>query len=133
MNKRKRMTMAAASELHARKLAVFMFLCVNARLVVVLLAFLATRAKQPWVLPLAAVVLGLGPGIAFMTRFLTSSERAPGAVFGDPAWWHRLRPVHGALYLTFGVLALMRVRWAWAVLLADVAIGMAAFAVHYRA
>jgi hypothetical protein len=123
--------MAAAPQLHARKLAVFMFLCVNARLVVALLAFLATRAKQPWVLPLAGVLLGLAPGIAFMARFLASSADAPGAVFGDPAWWHPLRPVHGALYLAFGVLALMRVRWAWAVLLADVALGMAAFAVHY--
>jgi hypothetical protein len=121
----------SGTPLHVRKLAVFFFLCVNARLLLALLAFVATRAPQPWVLPIAGVILGLLPGIAFLVRFATSSARAPGAVFGDPAWWHPLRAVHGAMFLTFGILALLRVRWAWAVLLADVAIGLAAFAIHY--
>jgi hypothetical protein len=117
--------------LHARKLATFLFLCVNARLLLVLLAFLATRAAGRWVLPAAGIVLGIGPGLAFMHRFLTSSADAPGAVFGDPAWWHRMRAVHSALYLAFGVLALLRVQWAWAVLLLDVVVGMVAFGAHY--
>jgi hypothetical protein len=123
--------MTAAAPLHTRKLLVFLFLCVNARLVVVLLAWLATRVAHPLALPLAGVLLGLGPGLAFALRFLRSSSNAPGAVFGDPAWWHPLRAVHAATYGLFGVLAIMRVRWAWAVLLVDVTIGIVAFAAHY--
>lgn len=92
--------------------------------------FALAAAKVPlgWLQLLG--VAALGPAVGFFYIYAARRNRL-GAVFGEPAWWDPLRPVHGALYLAFALLAIARVRQAWVALAADVALGAAAFLVHY--
>ena len=46
---------------------------------------------------------------------------------GQPIWWDVFRPLHGALYGAFGVMALYRVRSAYLALLVDVISGLGLF------
>jgi hypothetical protein len=85
--------------------------------------------RSVW-LPLMGIAALLG-GAGLLNAYLKRGATAPGAVFGTPAWWNGLRPVHAAMYFAFAALALARVRLAWVVLAADAAIGAAAFIGHY--
>jgi hypothetical protein len=109
----------------AQRFAIFFGGCVLVRLVFVLVA---ARVPARW-LPLLGV-LALLPGLGFI--YIHASKRnQTGAVFGEPAWWDGLRPVHGAMYLAFAALAIFRVELAWTVLAADLALGVAAFLYRY--
>jgi hypothetical protein len=99
--------------------------CVAVRVVFVVLA---ARVPLAW-LPLLGA-FALLPGVGFLYIYFTGRNRT-GGVFGESAWWDSLRPVHGVLYLAFAALALLRVRTAWVILAADVAIGVAAYLNRY--
>lgn len=117
--------MAIASPTPLKRAALFFGVCVILRA-----AFVAVAARIPLnFLPILGA-LALVPGIGFLYIHYTGRNRS-GAVFGEPAWWDSLRPVHGVLYLAFAALAMLRVRAAWVILAADLAIGVAAFARHY--
>jgi hypothetical protein len=45
-----------------------------------------------------------------LSEYCESEAEKVGAVFKEPAWWDPLRPLHGAMYLAFALLALSRVR-----------------------
>jgi len=97
---------------------------------------LATRLALAWAaykyyayLPYMGA-LALLPAAGFLLIYAGGLRRTGAEVFGGRIWWNDLRPVHGLLYAAFAVLALARVRHAWVLLLADVAIGAAAFAAH---
>lgn len=74
-------------------------------------------------------VLAIVPAIRFMYIYYTGSNPR-GAIFGEKAWWDSLRPLHGAMYGLFAVMAIVGYRHAWLVLLADAMIGAAAFVLH---
>lgn len=107
------------------RVAVFLLGCVLVRVAIVVVA---ARVALDW-LPLLGLAAAVG-GIGLIRAYALNTD-APGAVFGSRPWWNGLRPVHGALYLAFAVLAVARVRLAWTVLAADVALGVAAFVAHY--
>lgn len=109
----------------AKRSLVFFGACVSTRL---LFAVVAAKVPLHWLPFLGA--LALVPAVGFMHVFLAKKNRR-GAVFKGPAWWDGLRPVHSLLYLAFAVLAMLRVREAWMLLVADVMIGVIAFTAHY--
>lgn len=119
--------MAASRVPFVRRALVFFGACVGARLLVALAAAKVPLRWLPWLGALALL-----PAAGFFYIYVARRNRT-GAVFKEPAWWDPLRPLHGAMYLAFALLALARVRQAWVVLAADVAIGAAAFLVHYGA
>lgn len=64
-------------------------------------------------------------GAAFAAQHLSGSAEA--GFFGGKVWWRRLRPVHAAAFVMAGGLACdERPRAAQAVLLLDLAVGLAA-------
>jgi len=44
--------------------------------------------------------------------------------FGGQVWWHANRPKHALLYLTTGILLILKFEWAGYILAADVFIGV---------
>jgi hypothetical protein len=74
--------------------------------------------------------LAIIPAFRFIYIYVTGSNPR-GAIFKDKAWWNDLRPLHGAMYGLFAVLALMSYRHAWLVLLADAFIGAVVFVLHF--
>jgi hypothetical protein len=111
----------------ARRALVFFGACIGARL---LLALVAAKVPPRWLPWLGAAALL--PAAGFFYIYLARKNRV-GAVFKEPAWWDPLRPLHGAMYLAFALLALARVPQAWVVLAADAALGAVAFLGHYAA
>jgi len=108
--------------------ALVFLLCIATRIGFVLAAAFVDP-RSIW-LPIFGI-LGLLGGAGLLNAYLKRGAAAPGAIFGTRAWWNGLRPVHAALYMAFGVLAIARVRLAWTLLAADVAIGVVAFVAHY--
>jgi hypothetical protein len=74
---------------------------------------------------------GLCVGIAFAVLYIfglrTTGVEVDGGR-GGPIWWANLRPVHSALYLTFGAFALKGDKRSWIPLAIDVGVGLVAFA-----
>ena len=105
-----------------KRILLFLFGCVVTRLLLVYIAY----NYHKW-LPIMGYC-ALAIGIAFLTIYVTGIRKTGPEVFGDRIWWNSLRPIHGGLYILFGILALSQ--WyknAWIVLLADVLIGLVAF------
>jgi len=73
--------------------------------------------------------LALLPGLGFLVIWAAGLRRSGAETFGSPIWWDALRPLHGALWLAAGALALSGRRGgAASALWADVAIGAVAMA-----
>ena len=107
-----------------RQLA-FLFLCIPIRL---LIAFLAYSISLQY-LPLLAIVLGT-ISITTLTLFFTKSRlNAPEG--GGVTWWKDLRLLHGMLFLTATIYALLKNKYVFIPLLMDPIIGLFAFIHHY--
>lgn len=77
--------------------------------------------------------IALIPAIGFFYIYFTNSRKTGNEVFGDKIWWNDLRPIHGTLYLLFGLFALNSKPNSWIILLFDVIIGLSAFLFfHYN-
>jgi hypothetical protein len=72
-------------------------------------------------------LLAFLPAIGFIYIYMTDSRQTGKEVFDDKIWWNDLRPIHGALYILFGILALQSDPNAWIVLLIDIIIGLFGF------
>lgn len=75
--------------------------------------------------------VALLPAIGFFLIYWNGWRKTGAEVFGEQIWWNSLRPVHGALWLTFAATAIQKWPHAWMILLADVLLGAGAFANHY--
>lgn len=105
--------------------ALFLIGCVGSRLALVYLA--GSTWLPPTGLKVMAVLAAL-VSLGFMTIFLFGLRKTGIETGGQPIWWNGLRPFHAATYATFAILAWNgHVRHAQAVLLLDVAVGLAAF------
>lgn len=108
-----------------RTLLLFLVGCMGTRLALVYLA--ATTESAALLRTMG--YLALGPAIGFFVIYAMGWRKTGPETLGAPIWWNALRPVHGALWATFAVLAILgRREWAWRVLLADLALGLAAWA-----
>ena len=113
--------------MQTKRLALFLFGCIGARLLLVQLARMPLTRHYVGIFALLVA-------IGFWTIYLTHSRTTGPEVFGEKIWWNDLRPVHGTLY---AIAAWMILRGneavrskAWMVLLLDVMIGLAAFVQH---
>jgi hypothetical protein len=69
----------------------------------------------------------------FIYIYANNKRQSGNEVFGDKIWWNDLRPIHGLLYLLFGICALNKNPNSWIILLFDVMIGLFSFLYfHYN-
>ena len=103
----------------------FLTVCIGVRIGLALLA----RSKPKLVAPFIALI-----SVGFFTIYFTGIRKAcPESGSMDACWWNDLRPIHGALYALFVILALQDKPYAWYVLLIDVMVGLTAFSMHTKA
>lgn len=50
---------------------------------------------------------------------------------GELIWWNHLRPVHAVLWFSFALLAILKMRTAWIILLLDTLLGLTVFVLHH--
>jgi hypothetical protein len=107
-----------------------------ARYALFLIGCIGTRAAAAWLaysfpqwLPYMGIVAAL-IAAGFFTIYLLDLRKTGAEVFGERIWWNHLRPVHGAIYAGFAVLAFKGSRNAWILLAADVLLGLAVFINH---
>ena len=103
-------------EAFRRRRRLFWLVCLPTRaLVAVVAAVLPSSARQFLAIPAFLVAAG----------FLACVARsAPRGAFGGYVWWAWARPLHAALYATYGGLALARSDYAWVALACEVLLGI---------
>ena len=67
----------------------------------------------------------------FLYLYFTGTRRTGLETGGTPIWWMKYRIIHGLSYLIFSIMALMRVKQAYVVLLLDTLFGLALFLIHH--
>lgn len=101
---------------------VFLSICIPSRLLIVLLA---TVASGGWLRAMAAVALCQAAG--FLLLYAFGLRKTAFETQYRPIWWNHLRPAHGILHLLFAVCALKGLPFAPVLLLADVFLGLFAY------
>ena len=111
--------------------------CILVRVIFAIVAFFLGKNKS-WLLQL----LGIGALIIGISFFLIhynilgkASADKQLDVWQDndtKMWWDDFRPIHGALYLLFGILALCKIELSYIVLVIDVTIGLTAWLIHHQ-
>jgi hypothetical protein len=109
-----------------RRFALFLGGCIPSRLA------LTASAKyiSPHYLPYVALIT-LPIAIGFLYLYFTGTRRTGLETGGTPIWWMKYRIIHGLSYLIFSIMALMRVKQAYVVLLVDTLFGLALFIIHH--
>jgi hypothetical protein len=98
----------------------FLLGCIGSRL---LLAFLGSQYPD---------IIGnliLVPAIGFLVIYFFGLRKSGIETGGKPIWWNLLRPVHAIMYLLFS--ALRNYKYAPAILVTDVIIGLVAHLSHH--
>lgn len=106
----------------------FLIFCVGAR---VGFAWIAYIVHDILLRRVFCIILGL-IGTSFAFIYLFGLRKTGIETGGQPIWWNHLRPFHSLMYLSAAaVLWRGYNRWAAALLLVDVIVGLVAFA-HRR-
>lgn len=108
-----------------QRIFIFVFGCILARLTLVYVAYRIPIDYLQWM-----GVAALGIAIGFTLIFLNKWRKTGIETRGRPIWWNHLRPIHALFWFTFAILALLRRRKAWIVLLLDTLVGLGAFLMH---
>jgi hypothetical protein len=108
----------------AQRNAAFLVGCMGTRL-----ALTNVARTRPDLLPTMGR-LAVIPAVGFAAIWLLKLRPTGMEVQGQPIWWDSLRPLHAALWGVFAHQAMAGNRDAWKVLLADTAIGGAAWYNH---
>ena len=109
-----------------KRLLLFLGGCIPARLLLV-----ATAKYLPvYYLPYLGLVT-LGIAVGFLYLYFTGKRRVGLETQGAPIWWMRFRILHGLLYLLFSLMAFMRLKNAYLVILLDTFIGLGLFLRHH--
>jgi hypothetical protein len=118
-----------------RSQVLFLSGCIPMRLV---LAYVAKVLPLKYLPFLGVVTFCIACGFLYLSF---TGKRATGAEVGKvlstgvlqnkPIWWKSLRSLHGLMYLTFSVLAFLRFKKAYLVLLVDTILGLGIFLGHY--
>lgn len=95
----------------------FLIACIPSR---ILLAFLAYYLKGIYLQLFGLILLLLSA--SFFYLFFTN-KRLKAFEAGGKTWWHKLRPIHGSLYLVAGLLCLTKSNYAAIPILLDVILG----------
>jgi hypothetical protein len=105
-----------------RKL-LFLFGCLPIRILYIYLAKKATLNRL-FYLGIIAIIIGI-------SFFYTNNIGNTTGFFGGKAWWHPVRKLHGLLWVLFGILAIMKKKRAYIVLIIDVIVGIITFINNY--
>lgn len=103
-----------------KRILLFIFGCIFLRSYLV---YLAMDINNLSYMILPSIIIGIG----FLYIYFTGSRQTGPEVFGEKIWWNDLRPLHGLLWISFAILAIIQNKYAWIILLADVIIGFIAF------
>ena len=98
----------------------FLFLCIPSRLGLTYLLYKYPDTRLLGIIPLTI-------GIGFLYLYITNSRLTGSEVFGKSIWWAKYRIVHAVLYMTAGILFLLKNEEAWLFLLIDTLFGLAIF------
>jgi ABC-type xylose transport system permease subunit len=111
-----------------QRLVLFLIGCLGARLGLVYLAS-SVSPQNLRIMGAAAACVSLGFAAIYANGWRKTGVETGGA----PIWWNWLRPFHAATYALFAYYAWTGAQGAaWKVLLADVIVGLLAFAhFHY--
>jgi hypothetical protein len=109
-----------------KRFALFLFGCILVRSIFVYIAATIRIEYLPYLGYLALI-----PVIGWIYILATGSRKTGQETMGQPIWWNSLRYVHALLYLTFAILAILKINKAWIVLLVDVIVGLTAFLWHH--
>lgn len=109
-----------------RNVILFLGMCIPIRL---LYAYLASKAtpEQLKLLAIPAIAISIG----FFYLFIYDLRKQAPETFGGKMWWGDLRPIHGALYLAFVVMAMKGNPNSYMPLLLDAIVGLGAF-IYYH-
>lgn len=108
-----------------KRIFLFLFGCIALRFYFVYLAKTIDNKYLPimgW--------LALLPSIGFSLIYTFGLRKTGPEVFGEKIWWNNLRPVHAALYLGFAISAILKKRWSYLFLLADVILGLSVYLIR---
>jgi hypothetical protein len=109
-----------------KRLLLFLCVCIPTRLL------LAATAKYlpVYYLPYMGIVT-LGISLGFLYLYFTGTRRVGIETQGAPIWWMKFRILHGLLYLLVSLMAFMRMKNAYVVILLDTFVGLALFLRHH--
>lgn len=110
-----------------KRFLLFIFGCILMRTIIVIIA----KDRQEWlpVMGYFSMIIAFG----FLFIWSTGARQTGPEVFGGKVWWNDVRPIHGLLYLLFGISAIQQNPNSWIILLADVLIGATGFLnFHYK-
>jgi hypothetical protein len=116
--------------LQTKRIIVFLFGCILARIVLV---FLAKNMGKEYLKNMGYIAILVG--LSFWYLYIIGNAKADAQLewLGDKkVWWNDLRPVHGTLYLLFGLLAIKQKDYAWMILAVDVIIGLISWLIHHK-
>ena len=105
-----------------KRFLLFLLGCIPARLALVIIAAILSLKTRKYL-----TIITLPIAIGFLWLYFTKSRLTGGEVFGSKIWWHKFRIVHGLLFLTFSILALLSIKYSWIILLVDVFLGLLLF------
>jgi hypothetical protein len=100
--------------------------CIPARLALTALAKYIPSYYLPYM-----TLITFPIAIGFLYLYFTGKRRTGVETQGAPIWWMPFRMLHGLSYLLFSILALMRMKDAYIVLLLDTLLGLFLFLNHH--
>ena len=111
-----------------KRYILFFIGCIGARSLLAYTAYSQSSNKTITNI-LAGVAIAIS--IGFFTIYFTNSRQTGPEVFGDKIWWNNIRPLHGTLYLLFGIGSLLGYKNSWMLLGLDTIIGLISFLLHH--
>ena len=119
------------------RILAFLAGCILLRIILAIVAFYLGKYHS-WLLQILGVI-AIIMGISFLLIYEDIIGKASAdkqlLVWQDDdtkMWWNDFRPIHGALYLLFGILALCKIELSYIVLVIDVTIGLTAWLIHHQ-
>ena len=107
--------------LNIKRTLLFLFICLGLRSA---LTYLSSILSSENLFYLGFLTLTLA--IGFLYLFISKTRLNAGEAGGN-TWWHNFRLVHGLLYLLFSIMAFMKNKNSWMILMADTILGFVLF------
>ena len=109
-----------------KRIALFLGGCIPARLLLTAVAKYSPVYYLPY-LGMVTLVIAIG----FLYLYFTGKRSTGAETQGAPIWWMKMRIFHGLMYLFFSIMAFMRMKNAYIILLLDTIVGLLLFLNHH--
>ena len=114
--------------MQTKRIIVFLFGCILARTILVLMA---KNLNKEYLKIMGYLALPIG--LSFIYLYFFGNQRADSQLewLGDKKiWWNQMRLVHGLIWLLFAVLAFTKFNYSWIILAIDTLIGLSVWILH---